>query len=133
MSVAQWIVDLGIGSAPAALRGFYAPVAAAPSHGRKRAAYAGPGWAEAPLCRCTGAAGHSAAPRPEALRCRPRGLKDFGPAAAGIRAETAGRGGGRLSGAMPRLLPSSSGLQGRSGLPTEPFFNSAVAAVAGEV
>src|SRR5689334_17576901 len=41
MSVAQWIADLGIGSAPAALRGFYAPVAADPSHRRKRAAYAG--------------------------------------------------------------------------------------------
>jgi cell division protein FtsL len=41
MSVAQWISDLGIGVAPSGLRGFYSPVPAAPTLGRKRAGYLG--------------------------------------------------------------------------------------------
>ena len=40
MAVAQWIADLGMGAAPSALRGFYAPVTTQ-AHGRKRAAYVG--------------------------------------------------------------------------------------------
>src|SRR3954471_23787663 len=42
MSVAQWIADLGMGTAPSsALRGFYAPVSPMPTHRRRRATHAG--------------------------------------------------------------------------------------------
>jgi hypothetical protein len=42
MSVAQWITDLGMSSAPALpLRGFYAPVAVTSTSGRKRVAQVG--------------------------------------------------------------------------------------------